>query len=201
MPAATPMIFSKSLVKKQFQQLVSIKEDDWSYFSERLKFRQFGKNDQITVPGRVEENLYYLADGVVRFIVQTGEKETTTDFAFSEEFFCSYSSFITQTPGIFELRPVSKTAACYFITRKSLQQVYANTSCGEKIGRLAAEQLFIKKSAREVSLLTEHPKDRYLQLLEEQPQWVHQIPLKYLASYLGITPETLSRIRSLISTS
>lgn len=192
---------SKARIKQLFQQLVSISNTDWLYFSERLQFKQFDKRDSITKAGRVEENLYFLADGVVRFIVHNKENETTTDFSFTGQFFCSYSSFITRQPGIFEIRPVTKTAFCYYISWNGLQQVYANTSCGEKIGRMAAEQQFMRKSAREVSLLTIHPKDRYLQLLEEQPQWIHQIPLKHLASYLGITPETLSRIRSSIMNS
>ncbi|MCH8495120.1 MAG: hypothetical protein LAT57_05745 [Balneolales bacterium] len=188
----------KDLIKEQFDKLVSITPADWLYFSERLQFKQFGKKDRITQADRVEDNLYFLAHGVVRFIVHNEEKETTTDFSFSGHFFCSYSSFITRQPGIFEIRPVTKTASCYYISWNDLQQVYANTNCGEKIGRMAAEQQFIRKSDREVSLLTIHPKDRYLQLMEEQPQWIHQIPLKHLASYLGITPETLSRIRSSI---
>lgn len=60
---------------------------------------------------------------------------------------------------------------------------------------MAAEEQFIRESACEVSLLTVHPKDCYLQLFEEQPYLIREIPLKHLASYPGITPETLSSIR------
>jgi hypothetical protein len=192
------LLSGKDLIKEHFDKLISITPADWLYFSERLRFKQFGKRDRITKACSVEDNLYFLADGVVRFIVHNKDKETTTDFSFSGHFFCSYSSFITRQTGIFEIRPVTKTASCYNISWNDLQQVYANTSCGEKIGRLAAEQQFIRKSAREVFLMTLNPKELYLQLLEEQPELVHQIPLKHLASYLGITPETLSRIRSSI---
>lgn len=185
----------KSQIKQLFKNLVSISEVDWVTFSGKLHFKRFDKKSRISHPGRVEDQLYFLADGVVRFIVFNGEKESTTDFAFSGQFFSSYSSFITRQPGIFEIRPVTRTVDCFYITWQDLQEIYTTTSCGEKIGRMAAEQQFIKKSAREVSLLNEHPKENYLKLLEEQPKLVQEIPLKHLASYLGIAPETLSRIR------
>jgi CRP-like cAMP-binding protein len=199
MPATTEV--HKNQIKQLFKNLVSISEPDWVTFSGKLHFKRFDKKSRISHPGRVEDRLYFLADGVVRFIVFNDEKESTTDFAFSGQFFSSYSSFITRQPGIFEIRPVTRTADCFYITWQDLQEIYTTTNCGEKIGRMAAEQQFIKKSAREVSLLNEHPKDRYLQLLEEQPKWVQEIPLKHLASYLGIAPETLSRIRRSIQES
>jgi hypothetical protein len=193
MPATTEV--QKNQIKQLFKNLVSINEPDWVTFSGKLHFKQFDRKSRISQPGRIEDRLCYLADGVVRFIVFNGEKESTTDFAFSGQFFSSYSSFITRKPGIFEIRPVTRTADCFYITWQDLQEIYTTTSCGEKIGRMAAEQQFIKKSVREVSLLNEHPKVRYLKLLEKQPKWIQEIPLKHLASYLGIAPETLSRIR------
>ncbi|HEY0749771.1 MAG TPA: hypothetical protein VGD26_01370 [Chitinophagaceae bacterium] len=67
------------------------------------------------------------------------------------------------------------------------------------IGRKASEDLFLKKSKRELSLLNDTAEERYLKLFSEQLHLIKQIPLKYIASYIGITPQALSRIRKRIS--
>ncbi|MDT0644817.1 Crp/Fnr family transcriptional regulator [Zunongwangia sp. F363] len=185
-------------IRKRFSSLVPMTEKDWLYFSSRLEHVRFKKSDVITGFGQVENRLFFLANGIVRYIVNN-INESTSDFAFPGQFFSSYSSFISRKPSIYELRPVTSKVECYYIGYDHLHEVYRNTNCGERIGRLAAEQQFLKKSAREISLLTLNPREKYLQLLEEQPHLIQSIPLKYLASYLGITPETLSRIRASIS--
>ena len=100
---------------------------------------------------------------------------------------------------MYEITPLSREVDCLYISHESLQQVYAHTQSGEKIGRLIAEYLFTRKTHREVALLTQNPAERYRLLLKGEPELLQQVPLKYLASYLGITPETLSRIRASIS--
>jgi hypothetical protein len=85
------------------------------------------------------------------------------------------------------------------ISHDHLQQVYEETSVGDRIGRFAAEQLYLQKSNREHSLLRDSAEERYLKLFSEQPLLIKHIPMKYLASYIGITPQALSRIRARIS--
>ena len=81
----------------------------------------------------------------------------------------------------------------------TLEIIYDKTEIGNTIGRLASEDLFMKKSKRELSLLIQSAEERYLNLFTEQPELLQFIPLKYIASYIGVTPQALSRIRKRIS--
>ncbi|MEM9078487.1 MAG: Crp/Fnr family transcriptional regulator, partial [Bacteroidota bacterium] len=76
---------------------------------------------------------------------------------------------------------------------------YKKTESGNIIGRRMAEKMFLIKSKREIALLSKTAKERYLDLFQERPKLLKQIPLKYIASYIGVTPQALSRIRKRIT--
>ena len=80
-----------------------------------------------------------------------------------------------------------------------MTSLFQTCEYAKDLSRIAVEKLLEKKVKRELSLLTNSPKERYLNLLKEQPKLLQYIPQKYLATYLGIVPETLSRIRKRIS--
>lgn len=168
------------------------------YFLGQFKEKTFNRNQIITDFGQVEDYLYFLQEGMVRFIVLKKEEEMTFDFAFEGDFFSAYTSFLTRKPSRSAIITLSE-AKCLAISYKKLQKVYARGAEGEKNGRLAAERLFIKKTEREMDLLTLNPEEKYKKLLSEHPHFIRRIPLKYLASYLGMAPETLSRVRRRIS--
>ena len=85
------------------------------------------------------------------------------------------------------------------LTYDDLQSIYTETMIGNLIGRKAAEQLYLLIKQRELSFLNKTAKQRYLDLFEGRPELIKLIPLKYIASYIGITPQALSRIRKEIS--
>lgn len=85
------------------------------------------------------------------------------------------------------------------ISYNDLQEIYNKTAIGNLIGRLTAENLFITKSKRLQSLLDQTAEERYLSIFKERPQLLKEISLKYISSYIGVTPQALSRIRKRIS--
>ena len=89
----------------------------------------------------------------------------------------------------------------YLEFQKQISDILSNldykidSDFGDKICRFAAEGLFIHKQKQQIDILTKSAKERYLELLNRQPQIIQRTPQKYIASYLGVTPQSLSRIR------
>lgn len=182
-------------IRCYFESLTSMSENDWEVFSSKLIKRSFKKNEILLIRDHTEKYLSFIEKGVIRFWSE--EKDTTFAFAFENSFVSAYDSFITQTPSNYNVESLANTLL-WSIHYKDLQEIYKNTLIGNYIGRLAAEDLFVKKSKRELSLLCDTAEQRYLNLLKDNPSLFQHIPLKYLASYIGITPQALSRIRKRI---
>lgn len=172
--------------------------DDMHIFHEKLEHVAYVKGSFLLRTGEVEQYLYFIEKGIIRFWVEQDEKEITFDFAFAGNFAAAYTSFLTRQAAPYHVQALTDVAI-WRLTYAHLQDVYTESKHGQLIGRLAAESLFLRKSARELSLLKDTAEERYLNLLQQQPEMIQQIPLKYLASYIGITPQALSRIRQRIS--
>jgi CRP-like cAMP-binding protein len=173
-------------------------EKELEPFLNKLKTRQFKANETIIAHGQIENYLSFVAEGIVRYYVVSKDKEITIDFAFKNSFYCAYDSFYSRTKTEIYIEALTD-CQLYSIAYQDLQHLYNTCEITKKLGRLATEYLLSKKVKREINLLTKTPQERYEELLYEQPKYILQIPLKFIASYLGIVPETLSRIRKRIT--
>lgn len=173
--------------------------------------RQTVKFEKIEIPkktiilnsGETENYLYFIVEGIVRFFMHKTHptepsKEITFSFIAKNMFYSAYDSFITRNPCEYNVQALQNTVV-YRIHHLDVHDLYENTKIGNYIGRISAEQLYLKKAQREISLVSHNAEERYLNLLKSYPEYILQIPLKYIASYLGITPQALSRIRKQIS--
>jgi CRP-like cAMP-binding protein len=185
-------------IKKYFQKMVSISEKDWEFFSSKLIKREFAKKSIILKVGHKENYLSFIEKGIVRKFIPQEFDDSTFEFAFVNNFVSAYDFFLTQEPSTYQLETLTDTIL-WSVSYNDLKIIYDKTEIGNTIGRLASEDLFMKKSKRELSLLIQSAQERYLNLFTEQPELLQFIPLKYIASYIGVTPQALSRIRKRIS--
>ena len=120
------------------------------------------------------------------------------EFAFKEELISSYTSFLNQQPSRIFIQAMSD-ANVLSIPRMAWYNFINTSKAGECIGRLYAEALYQQKAKRELSFLTLSATGKYKQLVGQQSHYIEKVPLKFLASYLGIWAESLTRIRETLS--
>ncbi|OIQ22322.1 Crp/Fnr family transcriptional regulator [Lacinutrix sp. MedPE-SW] len=187
-------------IREYIEKTVAISDEDWQLFSSKLKNRVFKKKSTILDVGETENYISFIESGIARFLIpkEDKDKDITFGFCFKNEFVSAYDSFLTQKPSLYKLQALSDISM-WSISYNDLQEVYEKSFAGNVIGRLSSERLFLIKSKREQSLLNHTAEERYLKLFTERPNLIKEIPLKYVASYIGVTAQALSRIRKRIS--
>ena len=183
-------------IKAYLDQIATISQSDWDFFMSKLERRTIPKKTVFLKLNEIENHISFIETGVVRLYIpkENPEKEITFGFSFKDQFISAYDSFLTQTPSAYQLQTLTNTTILS-ITYENLQSVYSTTQIGNLIGRLTAERLFLIKSKREQYLLNLSAEERYIKLFKERPELLKVIPLKYISSYIGVTPQALSRIR------
>lgn len=157
--------------------------------------RTFSKGEFLIREGEVEKNLYFIESGAVRVIHLTELEEQTIRLGYEGSFINSLSSFIKQTPSEFFIEALRKTEV-KVIAKNDLMQLVHESAENLQAYNFLLEQLITQQIEREIDLLTESPVERLKRVLDRSPNVFQHIPLKYIASYLRMTPETLSRIRN-----
>lgn len=185
-------------IREYYERMVRLRQSDWDFISAQFERKCYPKKSVLTPAGSMEEHLSFIDEGIIRYYVPGEETELTFQFGFARQFASAYDSLLSGQPSKYTLETLTPTVT-WRISRTALEEVYARTRVGDRLGRLAAEKLFLAKSERELSLLKYSAAQRYRNLLSDQPELLLSIPLKYIASYLGVTPQGLSRIRRRIS--
>lgn len=182
----------KNKIEKIIQNPV---EDCDLYFSNSKIPLKIPVKEYFLKEGTVCQQMAFIEKGELRMFYITEEgKEINVEFFFENDFVASYQSFLQQTNSKYYIQAISD---CELITisHKTLQNAYANSPYWQKFGRIIAEKVFTLAEQRTESFLFYNAEERYLNLLKNRPIIFKKIPLYHIASYLGIEPESLSRLR------
>lgn len=181
---------------------IRLTDEEKKFICEHFKYQYIKKNEFITQIGDIEDYVYFIEKGVVRYwtICKSKEpkEEVTFWFCFPGEFACSYFSLKNGEPSYINIQAVTK-CSIWKLHKKDLAYLYDTSLNINKIVRMCFEDTFIRQVNREIQLLGLTCDDIYRELINRHKELIKLIPLKYIASYIGITPQTLSLVRRRIT--
>lgn len=157
--------------------------------------KDFSKGDFILKQGEIERNLYFVESGAIRVFLLSEYEEQCIRFGFEGSIINSLASYLRESPSEFYIEAIRKTTL-RIISKEKVSEL-ANRDFDSLTGyKHLLETVITEQIEREIDLLTTSPTERLKRVLQRSPNLFQEIPLKYIASYLRMTPETLSRIRN-----
>jgi len=189
------MMFEK--LKIYCKTTVPLTEEDLKLIDAYFEAKDLKKKEFLMQDGIVCNFIGFIANGTIRHFHIKGGVEKTCDISFENAWVTDFQSFTQNTPCIMNLQAMEDTTV--FIIRKvNLYKLYEECGKYETFGRLMAEQVAQRATEIAMSLSSDKPEERFQNLLIKQPDLFQRVPQKYIANFLGISPESLSRIRNRI---
>lgn len=167
-------------------------DDDLPLVISRFHPKTLQKKQLLLKRGQIADRYYFLKSGALRFIYGD-DRELTAWIVLPGEFFTEISSFRPRQPTRFNIEAVEETEL-YYIERKDMEMLYRQLPAWQEFGRKTWELMAMRMIDEIIRFQTLTVEERYLEFLQ-QPDFMQRVSVKQLASYLGITPNALSRIR------
>jgi len=180
-----------------YQQL---EESERDFLTENIPVKKFAKKDILLEQGQVSQNFYFVISGCVRLYYNTNGEEKTAFFYTENQFVSSYKSFVQQLPTHHNLQCIEESYLAT-ISKENANLLLKTFPKFEFLARMIMEEELMIYQEVISSFITLSPEERYMQLQKKQPELIQRIPQHYLATYLGVKPESLSRIRKRIASS
>lgn len=172
------------------QQLKS-QIDDLGLWHKHLELK---RHEFLTVKGSSDVNLYFIEKGSVRIFFEDDCEEQTIRLGYQYDFVGALDTLLSGRPSQLYIQAIKK---CQFkvISKDSLKSLLNRKKENLQLWQSLLEALIIQQMEREIDILTTSPRARYNRVLRRSPRLFQEIPAKYIASYLRMTPETLSRLK------
>jgi len=181
------------ILKKSFDKYYFAPIAAWNAFADYCEPVTFKKDEIIKSQDKTEKFFYFILSGSAGIFIWKENNFVCLDFAFDNSFCCDYMSLLLKQPTPLQVVSLEKSE----MVRIKSDDFYklGQTPVGQIIIQISAETSFIDKQQQQIELLTKTAEERYKILLDKFPGINNRVAQKYIASYLGITPQSLSRIR------
>lgn len=185
-------------ISRFFDTEYPLNKDGLNELLSLFRVKTFAKGTQLLALGRLENQLRFLNHGVIREYYAVPEKEININFYTQPQFINDLSSFMHGTPTK-KYQENLTDIELLVIDKGVFHQLLEKYQCGKSFIDLSFQKLLKQKELLEYNRSTKSAEELYQELLIYKPHWLETIPQYHIASYLDITPETLSRIRKRIS--
>lgn len=175
-------------------QRLPLNSEEEELLRQTLTVKRFDKGDFILQEGSISNAFYFNLSGFVRLFYVKNAAEKTAYFYSEGTFISAYESFVKRRPTAFNLQATEATALVEITLEASGKLLHFSPKF-DALARMIMEEELITNQKIIAQLLTLSPEERYLQLLHEQPEIFQKVPQHNIASYIGVQPESLSRIK------
>jgi CRP-like cAMP-binding protein len=184
-----------SIMCSQINRVVPVPTEEWERFSSLTSYRRITKNSHFAQANEPISEIGFCVNGLFRLYYTTADgNEFNKNFCASGDFVTCYSALLQHVPAYFSIQALADSSLIT-IAYADFEALRPRHLCWEQLGRLVAEMLYLNKETRERELLLLSAEERYRLFMQRFGELCEQIPLYHAASYLGITPVALSRIR------
>ncbi len=163
-------------------------------FQQIMHYEKHPKNTILHEAGKICDYMYIVITGIARVFYYIEDKDVSCHFAAEQETFTAIDSFIQRKKSKYYVE-ASEDLEVFKIAHKDLENLFTSNPKYERFGRLFLQQLYIELVERLDNLQLKTAQERYEILMANKPYLIQRVTSKHIASYLGVTPETLSRIK------
>ena len=184
-------------LKNYSKIIVPLSEVELELIDQYFELKVLSKKEFLLQDHKICNFIAFIAEGSIRHFHIKDGIEKTCDISFDNFWVTDFQSFTYDTVGKINLQAMEKTTV-FLIKKQNLYLLYRECSKYETFGRLMAEQVAQRATEIAMSLSSEKPEERFQNLIKKQPDLFQRVSQKYIANFLGVSPESLSRIRNRI---
>lgn len=184
------------LILNNIEKHISPNQEELAYFVSLLHFKKVSKKECLLDEGQICRCINFVNSGVLRaYYLDKAGKESTIMFAVSDWWITDMFCFINQQPAMLNIEAIEDSTV-FQLHKDDLEMLYVKVPKFERFFRIIMQNAYIREQLRVIQNLSLTATERYNNFLVKYPQVASQVTQKQIASYLGITPEFLSTIRS-----
>jgi CRP-like cAMP-binding protein len=183
-------------IQQVIRQMINITEEEMNNFLNQVISKTFKRQEILSRPNATPNEIFFINNGIIRVTITDQEgMQHTIHFAMEYQFIADYSCFMQKLPSLYTLQAIENTDVLV-LPRSAIEWGYKNLTEGDKLGRLIAEYYFIYQDNRIKNLYARSARERYDTITDVFPDIHNRAPQHMIASYLGITPVHLSRLKN-----